>query len=128
QAGVEEGEESRRTGRRTGRRSSGGTARGRHSTGGRRSTGRRHSTGGRDHRPGDERRQVMSEPTPETPAAPRVPEAVGVYGGGRMGAGIAHAFATAGARVIVIESTDDTVVAARGRIDASIEKSQSKGI
>src|SRR5690625_2399084 len=70
----------------------------------------------------------MSETTPDTPAAPRVPEAVGVYGGGRMGAGIAHAFATAGARVIVIESTDDTVVAARGRIDASIEKSQSKGI
>src|SRR5699024_8872916 len=91
--------------------------------------GRRGSgTGGRDHRPGDERRQVMSETTPDTPAAPRVPEAVGVYGGGRMGAGIAHAFATAGARVIVIESTDDTVVAARGRIDASIEKSQSKGI
>ena len=70
----------------------------------------------------------MSETTPDTPAAPRVPEAVGVYGGGRMGAGIAHAFATAGARVIVIESTDDTVAAARGRIDASIEKSQSKGI
>ena len=70
----------------------------------------------------------MSETTPDTPAAPRVPEAVGVYGGGRMGAGIAHAFATAGSRVIVIESTDDTVAAARGRIDASIEKSQSKGI
>ncbi|UVI37985.1 3-hydroxyacyl-CoA dehydrogenase family protein [Brevibacterium spongiae] len=45
-----------------------------------------------------------------------------------MGAGIAHAFATAGARVIVIESTEDTVAAARERIDASIEKSRSKGI
>lgn len=45
-----------------------------------------------------------------------------------MGAGIAHAFATAGARVIVIENTDETVAAARERIDASIEKSQSKGI
>jgi 3-hydroxybutyryl-CoA dehydrogenase len=65
-----------------------------------------------------------------TPAevAPRVPETVGVYGGGRMGAGIAHAFATAGARVIVIENTEDTVAAARERIDASIEKSKSKGI
>lgn len=75
----------------------------------------------------------MSEPNTDTPteAAPttaRVPDIVGVYGGGRMGAGIAHAFATAGARVIVIENTDDTVAAARERIDASIEKSQSKGI
>lgn len=62
----------------------------------------------------------------EAPA--QVPEAVGVYGGGRMGAGIAHAFASAGARVIVIESTAETVTAARERIDASIGKSQSKGI
>src|SRR5699024_11936555 len=68
------------------------------------------------------------ETTPDTPAAPRGPAAVGVYGGGRMGARIAHASATAGPRVSVIERTDDTVVAARGRIDASIEKSQSKGI
>lgn len=60
--------------------------------------------------------------------AAHVPETVGVYGGGRMGAGIAHAFATAGARVIVIENTEDTVAAAKERIDASIEKSKSKGI
>ena len=75
----------------------------------------------------------MSEPTTDTPteAAPttaRVPDVVGVFGGGRMGAGIAHAFATAGARVIVIENTDDTVAAARERIDASTSKSRSKGI
>ena len=75
----------------------------------------------------------MSEPTTDTPteAAPttaRVPDVVGVFGGGRMGAGIAHAFATAGARVIVIENKDDTVAAARERIDASTSKSQSKGI
>ena len=75
----------------------------------------------------------MSEPTTDTPteAAPttaRVPDVVGVFGGDRMGAGIAHAFATAGARVIVIENTDDTVAAARERIDASTSKSQSKGI
>lgn len=60
--------------------------------------------------------------------AAQVPETVGVYGGGRMGAGIAHAFATAGARVFVIENTEDAVAAATQRIDASIEKSQSKGI
>ncbi|WP_167193228.1 3-hydroxyacyl-CoA dehydrogenase family protein [Brevibacterium pigmentatum] len=75
----------------------------------------------------------MSEPNTDTPseAAPtiaRVPDVVGVYGGGRMGAGIAHAFATAGARVIVIENTDETVAAARERIDASTSKSRSKGI
>ncbi|WP_413332396.1 3-hydroxyacyl-CoA dehydrogenase family protein [Brevibacterium sp. GP-SGM9] len=58
----------------------------------------------------------------------QVPDTVGVYGGGRMGAGIAHAFATAGAKVIVIESTEDTAAAARERIAASIEKSRSKGI
>ncbi|WP_166828685.1 3-hydroxyacyl-CoA dehydrogenase family protein [Brevibacterium limosum] len=67
-------------------------------------------------------------PTEAATTTARVPDVVGVFGGGRMGAGIAHAFATAGARVIVIENTDDTVAAARERIDASIEKSQSKGI
>ncbi|SDR83687.1 3-hydroxyacyl-CoA dehydrogenase [Brevibacterium siliguriense] len=67
-------------------------------------------------------------PAEAAPTTARVPDVVGVYGGGRMGAGIAHAFATAGARVIVIENTDDTVAAARERIDASTSKSQSKGI
>ena len=66
--------------------------------------------------------------TEAAPTTARVPDVVGVFGGGRMGAGIAHAFATAGARVIVIENTDDTVAAARERIDASTSKSRSKGI
>lgn len=61
-------------------------------------------------------------------SGPLVPETVGVYGGGRMGAGIAHAFASAGARVIIIENTDETVAAAQERVDASIEKSKSKGL
>ena len=72
--------------------------------------------------------ETTDTPTEAAPSTARVPDVVGVFGGGRMGAGIAHAFATAGARVIVIENTDDTVAAARERIDASIEKSQSKGI
>ena len=67
-------------------------------------------------------------PTEAAATTARVPDVVGIYGGGRMGAGIAHAFATAGARVIVIENTDDTVAAARERIDASTSKSRSKGI
>lgn len=69
----------------------------------------------------------MSE-TPGVEATSRVPETVGVYGGGRMGGGIAHAFAAAGARVIVIENAEESVTAARERIAASIEKSLSKGI
>ena len=78
--------------------------------------------------------QTVHEPdavrTPATSGSgdAQVPDTVGVYGGGRMGAGIAHAFATAGAKVIVIESTEDMVSAARERIVASIEKSRSKGI
>ncbi|WP_193095555.1 3-hydroxyacyl-CoA dehydrogenase family protein [Brevibacterium sp. FME17] len=66
--------------------------------------------------------------TPEVKNSAQVPETVGVYGGGRMGAGIAHAFATAGSRVIIIENTDETVAAAKERVDASIEKSKSKGL
>ncbi|KZE24629.1 3-hydroxyacyl-CoA dehydrogenase family protein [Brevibacterium casei] len=45
-----------------------------------------------------------------------------------MGAGIAHAFASAGARVIVIENTEETAAAARERVEASIEKSRAKGL
>lgn len=73
----------------------------------------------------------MSGPTPTSAMGDAivasVPETVGVYGGGRMGGGIAHAFASAGARVIVIESTDETVGAAKGRIASSIEKSEARG-
>lgn len=60
-----------------------------------------------------------------------VPGTVAVLGGGRMGAGIAHAFLTAGARVTVIEIDDDAAQAARGRIEndltASIERSKITG-
>ncbi|WP_278856365.1 3-hydroxyacyl-CoA dehydrogenase family protein [Kocuria palustris] len=60
-----------------------------------------------------------------------VPGTVAVLGGGRMGAGIAHAFLTAGARVTVIEIDDDAAQAARGRIEndlaASIERGKITG-
>ncbi|MFG1925433.1 3-hydroxyacyl-CoA dehydrogenase family protein [Cryptosporangium sp. NPDC048952] len=45
-----------------------------------------------------------------------VPSTVGVYGGGRMGAGIAHAFLAAGSEVIVVESSPSTAEAALDRI------------
>ncbi|MGH3352105.1 MAG: 3-hydroxyacyl-CoA dehydrogenase family protein [Nocardioides sp.] len=56
-----------------------------------------------------------------------VPKTVGVYGGGRMGGGIAHAFAVAGADVVVIENDEASSDAARERIDASLAKAVDKG-
>lgn len=52
---------------------------------------------------------------------------VGVYGGGRMGAGIAHAFAIAGAQVTVIEKTGDTADAARQRVEKSLANAAERG-
>ncbi len=49
-----------------------------------------------------------------------VPDLVGVLGGGRMGAGIAHAFALAGARVAVVERDAESVRMARGRVLAAL--------
>ncbi|PAK97330.1 3-hydroxybutyryl-CoA dehydrogenase [Brevibacterium casei] len=71
---------------------------------------------------------ATGEARPATEDRAYVPDTVGVYGGGRMGAGIAHAFASAGARVIVIENTEETAAAARERVEASIEKSRAKGL
>jgi 3-hydroxybutyryl-CoA dehydrogenase len=56
-----------------------------------------------------------------------VPAQVGVLGGGRMGAGIAHAFTVAGAAVVVVERDDDAARAARGRVAAALEKSVQRG-
>ncbi|HET8795592.1 MAG TPA: 3-hydroxyacyl-CoA dehydrogenase family protein [Arthrobacter sp.] len=56
-----------------------------------------------------------------------VPEHVGVLGGGRMGAGIAHAFCTAGAAVVVVERDQAAADAATERLDASLAKSVEKG-
>lgn len=49
-----------------------------------------------------------------------VPTLVGVLGGGRMGAGIAHAFCLAGARVAVVERDEESVRMARGRVLAAL--------
>ena len=56
-----------------------------------------------------------------------VPQAVGVYGGGRMGGGIAHAFVVAGAEVTVVESDQNAATAAHERIEASLAKAVAKG-
>ena len=57
-----------------------------------------------------------------------LPSVVGVYGGGRMGAGIAHAFAAAEATVVVIEADDAAVAAAHDRVEKSLRKAAEKGV
>ena len=56
-----------------------------------------------------------------------VPERVGVIGGGRMGAGIAHAFALAGAEVIVVERDAEAAAAASARLLESVRRSVERG-
>lgn len=56
-----------------------------------------------------------------------LPSHVGVYGGGRMGAGIAHAFLVTGVDVTVVESTEEAARAARGRVEASLAKAVERG-
>lgn len=57
-----------------------------------------------------------------------LPARVGVVGGGRMGAGIAHAFLTSGCDVVVVEANDDAAAAAYERVATSVEKSLVRGL
>jgi 3-hydroxybutyryl-CoA dehydrogenase len=57
-----------------------------------------------------------------------VPQFVGVYGGGRMGGGIAHAFVVVGAAVTVVETDAASATAARARIDASLARTDAEGV
>jgi 3-hydroxybutyryl-CoA dehydrogenase len=56
-----------------------------------------------------------------------VPARVGVLGGGRMGAGIAHAFVLAGAAVTVVERDAPSVQAARERVASALAQSMERG-
>lgn len=58
----------------------------------------------------------------------RVPQYAGVIGGGRMGAGIAQSFATAGARVTVVEQDTATAERVRERIAGSLERAGKRGL
>lgn len=67
----------------------------------------------------------MSTPSP---AAQSFPAVVGVLGGGRMGAGIAHAFLVAGAaEVIVVDVSETAAQAAAARITKDLEASLTRG-
>lgn len=54
------------------------------------------------------------------------PKAVGVLGGGTMGAGIAHAFMASGSMVTLVERDTESIAAARGRIETSISRASAK--
>ena len=64
----------------------------------------------------------MSENT-----AAAVPGTVGVLGGGRMGAGIAHAFLISGAHVTVVEVDAQAAEAAKERVESDLAKSLERG-
>ena len=59
--------------------------------------------------------------------SPVLPGTVGVYGGGRMGAGIAHAFLAAGSEVVVVETDEAAVAAARERVATSLLGAEERG-
>jgi 3-hydroxybutyryl-CoA dehydrogenase len=65
----------------------------------------------------------MNTPQP----ASGLPSRVGVLGGGRMGAGIAHAFLVKGADVLVIERDEQSAEAARERVESAAAKSIERG-
>lgn len=56
-----------------------------------------------------------------------VPQKVGVLGGGRMGAGIAHSFLAAGAEVTVVDINDAAIAAAQERITNDVAGSLRRG-
>jgi 3-hydroxybutyryl-CoA dehydrogenase len=56
-----------------------------------------------------------------------LPAKVGVYGGGRMGAGIAHVFLGAGSQVVVVESSEEAADSARTRVADSLAKAAQRG-
>ena len=56
-----------------------------------------------------------------------IPGIVGVLGGGRMGAGIAHAFVVSGSRVRIVERDDDQAGAALERVTSALKTSVERG-
>ncbi len=55
------------------------------------------------------------------------PRRVGVLGGGRMGAGIAHAFLLTGAEVVVVERDENDADAAADRVRDSVARAIERG-
>ena len=56
-----------------------------------------------------------------------LPTTVGVHGGGRMGAGIAHSFLVAGSSVVVVEASREAAEQARQRVLDSLAAAHERG-
>jgi 3-hydroxybutyryl-CoA dehydrogenase len=69
----------------------------------------------------------MTNPAPQLNPPVDLPASVGVLGGGRMGAGIAHAFLLKGADVLVVERDEASALAARQRVESAAAKSIERG-
>jgi 3-hydroxybutyryl-CoA dehydrogenase len=69
----------------------------------------------------------MSNPASPAKLPANLPASVGVLGGGRMGAGIAHAFLVKGSDVLVVERDEAAAAAARGRVESAAAKSIERG-
>jgi 3-hydroxybutyryl-CoA dehydrogenase len=63
----------------------------------------------------------------DTAVPANLPATVGVLGGGRMGAGIAHAFLINGADVLVVERDEEAAAAATRRVEGAAAKSIERG-
>ncbi|UKA66061.1 3-hydroxyacyl-CoA dehydrogenase family protein [Arthrobacter sp. FW306-05-C] len=69
----------------------------------------------------------MSDSTTNPNLPTGLPRFVGVLGGGRMGAGIAHAFLIKGANVLVVERDEVSAEGARERVESAALKSIERG-
>ncbi|MHA7240110.1 3-hydroxyacyl-CoA dehydrogenase family protein [Arthrobacter sp. TMS1-12-1] len=71
---------------------------------------------------------MTSNPAGSTASTPAgVPARIGVLGGGRMGAGIAHAFCLAGSGVLVVERDGAAAEAGLGRVTRALAGSVERG-
>ncbi len=61
------------------------------------------------------------------PSATGLPSPAGVVGGGRMGAGIAHALLCAGVEVVLADVDERAVAAAHGRVEKAVRRSAERG-
>lgn len=72
----------------------------------------------------------MTQATETTPKAGQklaLPTHCGVVGGGRMGAGIAHALVLAGCQVTLVERDEESAAAARDRVERAVRASVKRG-
>ena len=70
----------------------------------------------------------QTTPSTDVAATAALPERVGVLGGGRMGAGIAHGFLIKGAEVLIVERDAASADAARERVATALGKSINRGL